>query len=148
MSPSGLVLSSSGLVVREDQVTGTSPTIQLPTVKLLLPTDLGPPLRGRHSVLPFASGAECHQSREGRLPFARGLLHLALVELRGPSPHLDIRAARNPPKQKSRLAQGYLHVEVGEAGGAVVGYQDPEPSHRGARRRVKDAYVGDRAANN
>src|SRR5215203_285730 len=81
-------------------------------------------------------------------PFASsGLFQLAHVDFLGLwSTYLDLFAARNLSEQRSDLAQGGLHVEVVEAGDAVFGNYDVEPPHGGAGRRVVDANVGDRSA--
>src|SRR5215207_9525499 len=80
-------------------------------------------------------------------PFASsGLFQLAHVDFLGLwSTYLDSFAARNLSEQRSGLAQGGLHVEVVEAGDAVPGNYDVEPSHGGTCRRVMDTDVGDRA---
>src|SRR5215216_7558426 len=58
---------------------------------------------------------------------------------------MNIFAARNLPEEGGSLAQRCLHVEVVEAGDAVPGNDDVEPSHGGTGRRVMDTDVGDRA---
>src|SRR5215217_1393201 len=90
--------------------------------------------------------------RKGSLipaPFASSrLFELAQVDFRGLRlPDLDIPATHDDlSEQRSRLAQRCLHVEVVEAGNAVFGNYDVEPPHGGAGRRVVDANVGDRSA--
>src|SRR5215211_2351125 len=80
-------------------------------------------------------------------PFARSaLLQLAHVDLLGlRHPYMNIFAARNLPEEGGSLAQRCLHVEVVEAGDAVPGNYDVEPSHGGTGRCVMDTDVGDRA---
>src|SRR5215203_3556843 len=80
-------------------------------------------------------------------PFARSaLLQLAHVDLLGlRHPYMNIFAARNLPEEGGSLAQRCLHVEVVEAGDAVLGNYDVKPSHGGTGRRVMDTDVRDRA---
>src|SRR5215204_7074534 len=58
---------------------------------------------------------------------------------------MNVFAARNLPEEGGSLAQRCLHVEVVEAGDAVLGNYDVEPSHGGTGRRVMDTDVRDRA---
>src|SRR5215218_3291001 len=79
-------------------------------------------------------------------PFAGSrLFQLAQVDLLCLRlPYTDPFAARNLSEKRSGLAQRGLHIEVVEAGDAVPGNYDVEPSHSGTCRRVMDTDVGDR----
>src|SRR5215210_4408837 len=118
------------------------PLTQRSNLPQTLPSRPGEPecRRGFASVPPGISLAHA--------PFAGGgFLQLAPVNLlRFRLTDLDIPAAYDLSEQGSCLAEGCLHVEVVEAGDAVFGNYDVEPPHGGAGRRIEDADVCDRAA--